>query len=390
MVLREGQVRIPSGCAISGIMNLKGERFSSDKIVASMAVMRERSNGLGGGFAAYGIYPEFWDCYALHIFYEANSSRKETEEFLESHFLTEVGEMILTRKKTFEGRPPLIWRYFVRPKVDKLNSSRLDADEYVFRCIMNLNSKFPGSYVFSSGKNMGVFKGVGYPEELAEFYRLEDYQGYLWTAHGRFPTNTPGWWGGAHPFSLLDLSVVHNGEISSYDANRRFLEMYDYRCSLQTDTEAIAYIFDLLLRRHGLPLEASLQVVAPPFWPEIAKMAPEARQRARDLRIVYGSLLLNGPFSILLAFPHGMVALNDRLKLRSLTAGKKGDFFLVASEEAALRIVFPELTECWSPGGGEPVVACLPGGHLPGGLHPATGGVMGGGERNEQSHATGV
>ena len=25
----------------------------------------------------------------------------------------------------------------------------------------------------------------------------------------------PGWWGGAHPFALLDYSVVHNGEISS-------------------------------------------------------------------------------------------------------------------------------------------------------------------------------
>ena len=57
-------------------------------------------------------------------------------------------------------------------------------------------------------------------------------EGYSWTAHGRYPTNTPGWWGGAHPFALLDYSVVHNGEISSYDANRRFIEMYGYHCAL--------------------------------------------------------------------------------------------------------------------------------------------------------------
>ena len=43
------------------------------------------------------------------------------------------------------------------------------------------------------------------------------------------PTNTPGWWGGAHPFALLDYSVVHNGEISSYDANRRCMEMFGYQ-----------------------------------------------------------------------------------------------------------------------------------------------------------------
>ena len=52
---------------------------------------------------------------------------------------------------------------------------------------------------------MGVFKAVGYPEDVGAFYRLEEYAGYCWTAHGRYPTNTPGWWGGAHPFALLDL-----------------------------------------------------------------------------------------------------------------------------------------------------------------------------------------
>ena len=67
----------------------------------------------------------------------------------------------------------------------------------------------------------------------------EEYEGYSWTAHGRYPTNTPGWWGGAHPFTLLDYSIVHNGEISSYDANRRFIEMFGYKCNLQTDTEVI-------------------------------------------------------------------------------------------------------------------------------------------------------
>ena len=86
---------------------------------------------------------------------------------------------------------------------------------------------------------------------MGRFYRLDEYAGYCWTAHGRYPTNTPGWWGGAHPFALLDYSVVHNGEISSYDANRRFIEMFGYKCTLQTDTEVITYIADYLLRRQG-------------------------------------------------------------------------------------------------------------------------------------------
>ena len=101
---------------------------------------------------------------------------------------------------------------------------------------------------------MAVFKGVGYPEDVADFFCLEKYQGYIWTAHGRFPTNTPGWWGGAHPFTILDWTVVHNGEISSVRHQpSRYLESSATICTMQTDTEVVAYAVDLLMRRHGLP-----------------------------------------------------------------------------------------------------------------------------------------
>ena len=59
--MKEGQIRIPSGCAISGIIDRSGKRMSGEKVIRSIAVMHDRSNGLGGGFAAYGIYPEYKD-----------------------------------------------------------------------------------------------------------------------------------------------------------------------------------------------------------------------------------------------------------------------------------------------------------------------------------------
>ncbi|MDA2917806.1 hypothetical protein MYX64_13375, partial [Nitrospinae bacterium AH_259_B05_G02_I21] len=74
-------------------------------------------------------------------------------------------------------------------------------DDILVGTVMRINYDIPGAFVFSSGKNMGVFKGVGFPEEVAEFYGIDEYSAYLWTAHNRFPTNTPGWWGGAHPFT---------------------------------------------------------------------------------------------------------------------------------------------------------------------------------------------
>ena len=54
----EGQVRIPSGCAISAVISKEGNRMSGEMITNSMKPMHDRSNGLGGGFAGYGIYPE--------------------------------------------------------------------------------------------------------------------------------------------------------------------------------------------------------------------------------------------------------------------------------------------------------------------------------------------
>ena len=44
--------------------------------------MRERGNGLGGGFAGYGIYPEQENQYAFHVMLLHNSAQREVEEAL--------------------------------------------------------------------------------------------------------------------------------------------------------------------------------------------------------------------------------------------------------------------------------------------------------------------
>lgn len=356
---KEGRVRIPSGCAVAGVVNVTGQRFTANAVVRSIALMHDRSNGLGGGFAAYGVYPELKDCYALHLFYQSRAAREQTEGFIERYFEIKEAGPIPTRKNRFIFESPAIWRYFVVPEPSKLESCGTNEEEYVMKCIMRVNREIPGAFVASGGKNMGAFKAVGYPEDVADFYRLDDYQAYLWMAHGRFPTNTPGWWGGAHPFCLLDWAVVHNGEISSYGANRRYLEMYGYHCELQTDTEAITYLLDLLVRRHGLPVQVALGILAAPFWDEIERMNESDARSWKVIRAVYGSALLNGPFSIIVGCSHGMIAMNDRIKLRPLVAAIDGDYVCVASEESAIRALCPRPERVWAPRGGEPVFGLL-------------------------------
>ena len=352
----EGQVRIPSGCAISAVISRDGKKMTGEKVIESMLPMHDRSNGLGGGFAAYGIYPEYREFYAFHCFFDSNDARLACERFLKEGFEIVKAEIIPIRKIPEITDVPLIWRYFLAPLASVLSRLQLDEKEYVVRTVMHINTKLDGAYVFSSGKNMGAFKAVGYPEDVGRFYRLEEYEGYCWTAHGRYPTNTPGWWGGAHPFALLDYSIVHNGEISSYDANRRYIEMFGYKCTLQTDTEVITYIADYLLRRQGLTLEETASVIAAPFWSTIQWKDPAAAQQLSYLRTVYPSLLVTGPFSIILGFNGGLMALNDRLKLRSMVVAEKDDRVFIASEEAAIRVMEPEAENFYAPAGGEPVI----------------------------------
>lgn len=353
---REGEIRIPSGCAISGIIDRTGERFSGADIVKSMEVMHDRSNGLGGGFAAYGIYPDYKEYYAFHVFYDDRSAERAVEEFLEEHFeIVNLGKMPVKRIPEIVDEP-LLWRYFVRPLRVKLRESQLSEDEFVARCAIRINSAFKGAFVASCGKDMGVFKAVGYPEDVGRFYKLDEYEGYCFTGHGRFPTNTPGWWGGAHPFSLLGYTVVHNGEISSYDANRRNIESEGYKCSLLTDTEVITYIIDYLNRKIGLTLKETAGVIAAPFWETIGKMAPEDKSRFEYLRNAFSNFLITGPFSILVGFDGGLMALNDRLKLRSMVVAERGTKTYVSSEEAAIRHIQPTLDSIFSPVGGQPVI----------------------------------
>ena len=183
MIPREGEVRIPSGCAISGIMDRSGARHDGSDILKSISLMHDRSNGLGGGFAAYGIYPDYKDFYAFHMLYESKEARTATEAFFDTRFECEKQEVIPTDDVKSIKHAPLIWRYFLKPDPVALLRSELDEDEYVMRCVFHINSNIPGAFVASSGKNMGAFKGVGYPEEIGEFYRITDYKAWLWTAH---------------------------------------------------------------------------------------------------------------------------------------------------------------------------------------------------------------
>lgn len=352
-----------SGCGVFGVIATDKELIPGSMPIGAMCTMHDRGNGLGGGFAAYGVYPQLAECYCFHLMCNDMFSQRKAEDFLKDYFEVRESEPIPTRPNLNIHNAPVLWRLFLEPKQGKDRPQWRESDErdYVVNVVMHINQNQAtmGAFVASSGKNMGAFKGVGFPEDIADFYRLDEYSAYIWTGHNRFPTNTPGWWGGAHPFNLLDWSIVHNGEISSYGINRRYLCEHNYLCTLMTDTEVVAYLLDLLVRKHHLSLRMASWVFSPPFWDEVARLPKEQQEAFKALRMVYGSACLNGPFAILVTSGDTMMGLNDRVKLRPLVVAEEGNRVYMASEESAIREVSGPLDRVWAPKAGEPVIATL-------------------------------
>lgn len=347
-------------CGIAGLISQKRTRENGTRIKNGIILQNDRGNGLGAGYAAYGIYPEYADLYALHLMSGNAQGLNEAQSFLEEHFFIHAAGSIPVWGQIISDHP-LLHRYFVEPRNHRLEQSVCEsADDYTIEKVMELNSNLEHAFIFSSGKDMGVFKGVGTPGDIYDFYLLDNYEGYCWLAHNRFPTNTPGWWGGAHPFNLLSYSIVHNGEISSYGINRRYLEGFGYVCRMQTDSEVVAYLLDLLTRRHHLSIEQATNVLAPPYWSSADDMAkPSVRDNLIALKIIYESAMLNGPFAILAACTEGLFSITDNTKLRPMTVGQAGEYSYFASEVSALYEMEEDLDVVTTPRAGQPCIVRL-------------------------------
>ena len=98
----EGEIRIPSGCAIAAVISRDGKRMTGDSVIKGIATMHDRSNGLGGGFAGYGIYPQYKDFYAFHIFYNDSDAKEKCERFLKDSF--ENAHVLSARKNIAAGK----------------------------------------------------------------------------------------------------------------------------------------------------------------------------------------------------------------------------------------------------------------------------------------------
>jgi len=86
--------KVMAACSIFGAMDTSGRRFPGKPVIDAIRNMHVRGNGLGGGFAVYGIYPDYPDHYAFHIMFEHEENRSATEAFLRQWFAVDHAEEI--------------------------------------------------------------------------------------------------------------------------------------------------------------------------------------------------------------------------------------------------------------------------------------------------------
>jgi glutamate synthase domain-containing protein 1 len=154
---REQYTKEICACSIFGAMNRDGERFTGEGVIKSIANMHVRGNGLGGGFAAYGIYPDYKDYYALHLMFTGSSreakrcAKQDFDAFLYENFDVVYDEEIPHGDETTVSDPPLIWRYFALPNKHG-DEARLSDEDYIVNRVMRVNTSIENATCSHRGK----------------------------------------------------------------------------------------------------------------------------------------------------------------------------------------------------------------------------------------------
>ena len=363
-----GQPISKDGCGVFGVLRKSGAKpISNTEAVEGISCISYRGSNLGAGYACFDSLNDRTLKVGAFVSNEAVARSVLTK------LSDTLGEPLTSRIVGFEDSPNgtdvlnLEFEYSAKVLssidrlVDDINASLLS------------NKRIDGR-IFSYGKYLSVFKGVGYPLDIARMYGIDrkDAQfGDMWIAHTRQPTNSPGsspiW---SHPFAALDCAIVHNGDISSFGANMELLNSLGYKSHVGTDSEVVARLLNHLIRVEGLSVVDAATVLTNPFEDRIrGNVLLETLSRLKGAR-------LDGPFAILAGYEDDndtyLIALTDRSKFRPLLFGEDDNCYFVASEENQIRRISPK-ARVWTPEPGSVFIASLKQGLIASGNSRETG-----------------
>ena len=182
--------------------------------------------------------------------------------------------------------------------------------------------------ILSLGHALELIKDLGDADRVSGQYGLSDFKGTHGIGHTRMATESDVDIRSAHPYwayPFNDVAVVHNGQLTNYWGSRRALERRGHRFMSDCDSELIAvYVADRIER--GDELE-------------------EAMTRS------IGEL--DGVFTYLVATSDSLGMAKDVMAAKPMVLHESDDIIVLASEEVAIRSVFPHEIDTFDPYEGE-------------------------------------
>jgi glutamate synthase domain-containing protein 1/glutamate synthase domain-containing protein 3 len=370
------------GCGVLGVASstpIKGRH-----LLQPLIQMHNRGNGKGGGIAAVGLSAKqlgvsdriLEEDYIMQIAYIDPKSRVEVEsQFISPNLNVDLAEKIPMlenpRSIGLEVKPPDVWRYFVRAKEDKLRQfiekngfeglePRKVEDEFIYRNSFALNKKYYASlgdkkaFVLSHGKNIIVFKIVGYAEQVLRYYQLENLEAHIWIGHQRYPTKGKIWHpGGSHPFIGLHDALVHNGDFANYHSITEYLRQRNIFPLFLTDTEVAALHWDLLTRIYEYPLEYAIEAIAPTTERDFAMLSEDKKKVYKAVQATHIHCSPDGPWFFIIARNNPykkefqLIGITDTSMLRpQVFALQEGEVKIgfIASEKQAIDTMMQNLS----------------------------------------------
>jgi methylamine---glutamate N-methyltransferase subunit A len=185
-----------------------------------------------------------------------------------------------------------------------------------------------GAEILSIGYGLELIKDLGDAERVASQYSLGSFIGTHAIGHTRMATESDVDIRSAHPYwayPFADVSVVHNGQLTNYWKGRRALERRGHRFVSNCDSELIAvYLADRMAQGATLKdaMKASIEE-------------------------------LDGVFTYLVATSDSLGMAKDVMAAKPMVLYESDRFIALASEEVAIRSVFPHEIDTFDPYEGE-------------------------------------
>ncbi len=217
-------------------------------------------------------------------------------------------------------------------------TSREDATEYAFRYhfkfsgdlkrLIDYLEDIEGVEILSVGKALELIKDMGDAALVSEQYGINGFVGTHAIGHTRMATESDVDIRSAHPYwayPFNDVSVVHNGQLTNYWTMRRDLERRGHRFVSNCDSELIAvYIADRI--DQGDELEGAMRTSID---------------------------IIDGVFTYLVATSNQLGMAKDVMGAKPMVLYESDEFVGLASEEVAIRSIFPREIDTWDPYQGE-------------------------------------